>query len=129
MTDEAEARALLERYWALVAGRDTGPAIDELVSEDFVEDWPQSGERLHGSGAWRRVVADHPAYPAVTLRRIIGCGEIWACEADFAYPGAPDPWRICAIVELRAGRIARITQYFGAPFDAAAWRASFTERT
>jgi hypothetical protein len=33
-----------------------------------------------------------------------------------------------AIVELRSGRIAAITQYFGAPFEAASWRERLVER-
>lgn len=126
--NDAAARDLLERYWRLVAERATD-AIGDLVTEEFVEEWPQSGERLRGADAWRAVVEGHPTYPAVALRRIIGCGNVWACEADFAYPGGNEPWRVCAIVELRSGRIDTITQYFGAPFEAASWRERFVERT
>ncbi len=62
------------------------------------------------------------------MRRIVGSGELWACEADFDYGGEGGVWRVCSIMELRGGRIARISQYFGPPFPAADWRSGMTER-
>lgn len=116
---------VLDRYWDDVSRRDT-TAIDSLVTDDFIEEWPQSGERLRGAQSWRRIVAEHPTYPQVTLRRIVGSDAVWACEADFDYGGGA-VWRICSIVELRGDRIARVTQYFGQPFPPADWRRGITE--
>lgn len=117
---------VLDRYWAAVRDRDASQ-IGSLVTGDFVEDWPQSGERIRGAEAWRRVVEGHPSYPSVTVRRIVGSGKLWACEADFDYGGEVGVWKICSIIELRGERIARVTQYFGAPFPAADWREGITE--
>ena len=49
------------------------------------------------------------------------------CEVDFDCGGVTGLWRICSIFELDGGRIARVTQYLGAPFPAAEWRAGITE--
>jgi hypothetical protein len=117
---------IIDEYWRAVRDRDPS-RIAALVTDDFVEDWPQSGERIRGADAWGRVVHGHPAYPTVSVRRIVGATDVWACEADFDYGGETGVWRICSIIELSGERIARITQYFGAPFPAADWRNEITE--
>lgn len=119
--------AVVRRYWQAVASRDIA-AVGGLLTPDFVEEWPQSGELIRGADAWRRLVERHPTYPAVRLRRTRGSGSLFVCEADFDY-GDGDPWRICSILELRGDRIAHITQYFGAPFPRAEWRADIVERS
>lgn len=118
--------AVIDAYWRAVRDRDPAPIAD-LVSEDFVEDWPQSGVRIRGAEAWGQVVTGHPSYPAVAVRRILGAGKVWVCEADFDYGGDAGVWRICSVLELSGERITRITQYFGAPFPAADWREGITE--
>lgn len=125
MIDDAHP-AIISAYWRAVRDRDTAP-ITSLVTDGFIEDWPQSGERIRGAEAWGRVVTGHPAYPAVRVRRIVGAGNVWICEADFDYGGEIGVWRICSVMELSGQRIARITQYFGAPFPAADWRTGITE--
>lgn len=118
--------AIIDEYWRAVRDRDPS-RISALVTDDFVEDWPQSGERIRGADAWARVVQGHPAYPTVSVRRIVGADDVWACEADFDYGGETGMWRICSVLELSGERIARVTQYFGAPFPAADWRTEITE--
>lgn len=54
-------------------------------------------------------------------------GDVWACEADFDYGGATGVWRICSILEPSDGRVARVTQYVGAPFPAADWQRDITQ--
>lgn len=118
--------AVIDAYWRAVRDRDPA-SIAGLVTGDFVEDWPQSGERIRGAEAWGRVVVGHPGYPAVTLRRVVGAANVWVCKADFDYGGETGVWRICSLLELSGDRIARITQYFGPPFPAADWRTGITE--
>ena len=72
-------------------------------------------------------MSGHPTYPAVSIRRVVGAGDVWVCEADFDYGGETGVWRICSVAEVSGDRIARITQYFGAPFPAADWRSEITE--
>jgi len=128
MTGSRFAPACVTQYWQAVSNRDAS-RIPDIVTSDFTEDWPQSGEQIRGSQAWARVVDGHPTYPAVSVRRIVGVDDLWVCEADFDYrDGAP--WRICAVMELSGQgvpRITRITQYFGPPFPAAAWRSGITD--
>jgi hypothetical protein len=117
---------LIDRYWEAVNQRDL-ERVRACVTDDFVEDWPQSGERIRGIDAWHRMATTHPTYPSVTPVRTMGEGDLWVTEALFDYGGG-DPWKVCAILELSGDRIAKVTEYFGAPFEVPEWRAGMTER-
>jgi hypothetical protein len=94
-----------------------------------VESYPQSGERIRGVQNWLSLVTSYPGFPAITVRRIIGRDDLWITEAEFDYSrDGSDPYQICEVQECRDGRIAAVTAIFGAPFEAAEWRASFVER-
>ena len=118
--------AVVDAYWQAVRDRDAS-GIADLVTEDFIEDWPQSGERIRGAAAWAQVVNGHPTYPSVSVRRILGSGDVFVCEAEFDYGGESAAWHICSIMELSGERIRRIVQYFGAPFPTPEWRREITE--
>ena len=46
---EARNRATIEALAAAINGRDLA-ALDRLFTEDVVMEWPQSGERIRGTG-------------------------------------------------------------------------------
>ncbi|HSL12311.1 MAG TPA: nuclear transport factor 2 family protein [Actinomycetota bacterium] len=115
------------RYWEALERKDLEGAT-AFLDERFVEDWPQSGERIVGVPNWLRMATQHPTFPDVTVTRITGHDDFWAVEADFRYPGTEGTWRVCALNELSDGRIARIVEYFGAPFEAADWRKDLVQR-
>jgi hypothetical protein len=125
--NDGERRGLIERYWAAVAERDL-ERVRACVTDDFVEDWPQSGERIRGIDNWHRMAMAHPTYPSVSTLRTIGQGDLWLTEALFDYGGEDPPWRVCAIFELSGDRIGKVTEYFGPPFEAPDWRTELTER-
>jgi ketosteroid isomerase-like protein len=126
MSDD-ERRRVIERYWDAVRDRDL-ERVRACVTEDFVEDWPQSGERIRGIDNWHAMATNHPTYPSVDPLRTIGGGDVWVTEVLFDYGGDDSPWRVCAIFEVSGERIGRVTEYFGPPFDAPEWREEFTER-
>jgi SnoaL-like domain len=113
-------------FWEALARKDLEEAATAL-HEDFIEDWPQSGERIVGVANWLRMVREHPTFPTIEPTRTIGAGDVWVTESRYDY-GDGTPWSICAVQELRDGRIARITEYFGSPFEAADWRTEIVER-
>jgi ketosteroid isomerase-like protein len=52
---EQENRDTLERYFQAF-GRQDLDAIDDLLHDDYVEEYPQSGERIRGKqNSWRAV--------------------------------------------------------------------------
>jgi limonene-1,2-epoxide hydrolase len=126
---EEDNRGAVERYWEALGREDFEAAVAEL-HEDFVETYPQSGERTRGKENWLGLLSSNPAFPAIRVRRHLGRGDVWVTEAafDYARDGSP-PWQICEVQECNEGKIVRIDAYFGAPFEAAEWRSRWVERS
>lgn len=106
--------------------------IPEMASDDMVQEWPQSGERIRGLDNVIAVNENYPAAtgsaPKLTLRRIVKPGEAWIAEATIDY-GDGTPVSMVAILEIGAdGKIARETDYFANPFEAPEWRRQWTEQ-
>lgn len=106
--------------------------LPELASEDLVQEWPQSGERIRGRA---NVVAVNDHYegatgtsPKLTLRRLTKPGQTWVAEGTIDY-GDGVPVSLVSILEAGPdGRIVRQTDYFANPFDAPEWRKQWVER-
>ncbi len=125
---EADNRAAIERYWSALERSDFDTALKE-IHEDFVETWPQSGETVRGKDNFLQFLRHFTGFPAIKVRRHIGCGDVWITEAAFDYAkDGTQPWEICQVLELRDGKIAGVRAIFGAPFEAAEWRAQWVER-
>ena len=102
----------------------------EYATDDFVEEWPQSGERL-SKAASERMAANYPTMsgttPSFTYRRMLGGGDVFVVEGTIDY-GDGVPVSYVGIGEIRDGKVARMTEYFANPFEAPAWRADFVEK-
>jgi hypothetical protein len=104
--------------------------ITEYGTDDFAEEWPQSGERLSKAATLRMAdyskLSGHPM-PVFTYKRMLGGGDVFVVEGTIDY-GDGIPVSYVGIGEIRGGKVARITEYFANPFEAPAWRAPFVER-
>jgi SnoaL-like domain len=103
----------------------------KYTTDDFVEEWPQSGERLTrpmvekmAEGAYE---AGSGTRPHFTYRRMLGGGDTFTVEGTIDY-GDGIPVSYVGIGEVRDGKISRMTEYFANPFEPPAWRAGMTER-
>jgi hypothetical protein len=107
-----------------------GALIQEFATDDFVEEWPQSGERL-SKAASARMAESYPAMsgtsPKFTYKRMLGGGDLFVVEGTIDY-GDGIPVSFVGIGEVRDGKVAKMTEYFANPFEAPAWRADFVER-
>ena len=104
--------------------------IQEYGTDDFVQEWPQSGERLSKAASIR--MAEGYAemsgkMPKFTYRRMLGGGDVFVVEGTVDY-GDGIPVSYVGIGEIREGKVSRMTEYFANPFEAPAWRAPFVER-
>jgi SnoaL-like protein len=107
-----------------------GALVQEYATDDFVEEWPQSGERLTKAAAVRMgetYEANSGTSPKFTYKRMLGGGDIFTIEGTIDY-GDGIPVSYVGVGEVRDGKVARMTEYFANPFEAPAWRADFVER-
>ena len=135
--------ALIERYLA-ADSRNDAEMLANLRHPDYVAEWPQTGERVRGSANDRLIHSNYPGYPTErqikrtvqdagewalspmnTLVRVRGEGDVFVGEALFLYPDGP--WHTVAIFELKDGKVARETTYWGQPFDPPDWRQGLVE--
>ena len=127
-------RATEDRLRALFQSElleDLAKAQRDLAADDFVQDWPQSGERIRGRDNAKAINDNYPemtgSSPRFRLRRISGEGVHWAIEGTIDY-GDGTPVSYVGLAEMREGKLVHISEYFANPFPAPAWRARWVER-
>ena len=127
-SDPEAMREGVERLFAHGGPETLSPEAEfRLRHEDYVMEMPQSGERIRGRDAMRSMQEAFPTPPAITLRRVVGSGQVWVIEGVNNYDG--DLWHVVAIFELdHDGRIVRDTRYYSQSMDAPEWRAAWVER-
>lgn len=130
MGDNMELAAKFEEVLASGDFAKIGELLREYATDDFVQEWPQSGERLSKDNS-ARLAERYPEMsgttPKFTYRRMIGGGNVYVVEGTIDY-GDGIPVSYVSIGEVRDGKIAKTTEYFANPFEAPAWRADFVER-
>jgi hypothetical protein len=119
-----------------------------LRSDDWFEEWPQSGERVRGhandmqimrnwpggdpqtDAAGVRIVGSEDRWvlsPSWTAERVAGSGEAWWMQAIGRYPDG-STWFVSGFFHVRDGKVRRETWFFAPPLEAPAWRSQWVER-
>src|SRR5271166_5628305 len=85
---DQEIRTALDRHWAASDANDF--ETEHLIyHEDAVLEYPQSGERTRGRSNIQNQRASQPNRKRITVRRIIGGGNLWVTEFILTYDGKP----------------------------------------
>jgi len=128
----ADTRAMAAAYEEALKAGDFGRMTElaqEYAADDFVQEWPQSGERLTKEASMRlgeKYEDLSGTSPKFTYKRMLGGEDVFVVEGTVDY-GDGIPVSYVGIGELRDGKIAKMTEYFANPFEAPAWRADFVE--
>lgn len=135
-------REIVERYVsAIPSDLDT---LTSLQHPDYVEEWPQSGERIRGSENFREIQVRYgdtsselrelvgtedrwTLAPTFTPIRILGTGDTFTAITKARYPDGSE-YHVISILEVRDGLIVKVTTFFAAAFDPPDWRAPWVER-
>lgn len=121
-----DSKQVVQQFWGAMQDNDFRRA-GELLHDEYVLEWPQSGERIRGRANF---VAVNENYPAAgrwnfTIHRLIAEGDNIATEitvTDGAIAG-----RVITFSTVRNGKIVRQTEYWPDPFEPATWRAQWVE--
>jgi hypothetical protein len=126
--DESAMREGVTRLFAHGGTDALSPEAEYLLRhEDYVMEMPQSGERIRGRDNMRAMQEAFPVPPTITLRRVVGSGQVWVVEGINDYDG--DVWHVVLVMELDPdGLIVRDTRYYTQKSEPPAWRADWVER-
>jgi ketosteroid isomerase-like protein len=103
-------------------------AAAALMDDDFVQEWPQSGERIVGREDALAVMRNFPGGPPTTTpRRTVARKDVVVTEVELRY-GDGSVFHGVSILEFRDGRVVRETDYFAEPFVPPQWRAQWVRR-
>jgi ketosteroid isomerase-like protein len=122
-----DGEELANRYLQALSDQDFA-TLRDLYAEDAVQEWPQSGERIVGRDNIMAINENYPGMPKAMERRTIVRDDLLITESTLDYGGSTGVYQVVSIIQLRDGRIAHETDYFGAPFPAPDWRSQWVER-
>ena len=127
MAERTGASAVAEALWRALSAGDWDTA-GSLLHDDYVQEWPQSGERIVGRSDTLEIDRNFPGgLPKMTFRRTIGDDELAVIETELRYADG-SLYHGVAIIEVRDGKVFRETDYFGEPFQAPEWRSAWVHR-
>ena len=141
-------RVIVERYAEGLAANDSA-VIRECLHPDYVGRYPQSGEVIRGVANRLAIGENYPGQeqgplstsvakirgrddefvttPSWNILHLVGSGDEFTLSGTINYPNG-ETWHSVVLITVRDGKIWRETDYFGAPFEAPAWREPFVER-
>jgi ketosteroid isomerase-like protein len=141
--------ALLERFVDAM-NRHAYAALGELMTEDCVQEYPQSGEVIRGRANFRAILEHYPqglperaidrpslrvavsdelrvVAPLYKVIRVEGAGNHGTYAMRSRYPDG-STWWVVGLYQVRDGKIANATVFFAQDFDAPAWRIPYVEQ-
>jgi hypothetical protein len=122
---------------------------ESLMTEDFVGEYPQSGEVIRGRKNARAILEKYPGglvaeavdlssarvaatearwvrTPTFTVVRAEGSGNVATVAFRSKYPDG-STWWVINFYELRGDLLARSTTFFAPSFDPPEWRKPYVE--
>jgi ketosteroid isomerase-like protein len=124
----ATAANVVRRFWALMADNDFA-AVGAVLADDFLLEWPQSGERIRGRGDFARMNSQYPAQGRWTFAIDRLFGDETQAVSDVRVSDGVRHDRALSFFTVREGRIARIVEYWPEPFEPAPNRAHLVDKS
>jgi hypothetical protein len=125
--DDRDAGQVAEAVWRAMEAADWDTA-SRYLHDDFVQEWPQSGERIVGRDNAIAINQNFPGgLPTMRFRRTLAGGDLAVLELELTYADGSRYLGV-SVIELRDGKVAKETDYFAQPFQAPQWRAQWVER-
>ena len=146
--DTTDPRAIIDRWLDAINSTDFA-AAETLLSDDFVSEYPQSGEVIRGRRNMRAILENYPGglregnvdrgstkviggdhwamTPSFALVRVTGTGDARTAIFKSRYPDG-STWWLVNFLEFAAGKITKATVYFAPEFEPPQWRAQWVER-
>jgi hypothetical protein len=136
------------RRWIDILNNAEFERMEDVFDPEYVEEIPQSGERVRGIENMRQILHNYPGginkghsalvetaepgptyvlTPVFKVVKLQGSGDMLAAYMRVSYPDG-SLWYLASIITFRNGKILKQIDFFAAPFDPPGWRAQWVER-
>ena len=121
-----QSKHIVELFWKTMQTNDF-KAAGEFLHDDYVLEWPQSGERIRGRENFVAVNEHYPAHGRweFMVHRILAEGD--EVVSDVSVTDGAIAGRVITFSKIRDGKIAHQLEFWPDPFEPAAWRARWLE--
>jgi ketosteroid isomerase-like protein len=122
-----ENKQVVEAFWAAMQTNDFKSA-GEFLHDDYVLEWPQSGEQIRGRANFVAINENYPAHGRweFTIHHILSEGD--KVVSDVGVTDGTITGRAITFSTIRDGKILHQTEFWPDPFEPAAWRAQWIEK-
>jgi hypothetical protein len=120
-------KQILENFWAVMATNNFYAAA-QLLHDDYILEWPQSGERIYGRDNFAALNTAYPAAGKWTfeINHIVSDGELVVTNVSVSDGTRQD--RAITFSTIYAGKILKQVEFWPEVFEAPAWRAQWVEK-
>ncbi len=116
---------IVESLWAAF-DRFAFANVAPLLHDDFVCEWPQSGERIRGRDNFIAINQYYPGQWRITITRLVASGDQVVTEVDVTDGTTLN--HAVSFFTLRDGQIIHIREYWPDPMEAQTWRTQWVEQ-
>ena len=123
-----DAVEIVKKFWQLMATNDFR-SVGSLLAEDFVLEWPQSGERIRGRDNYAAMNEQYPTTTGrwtFTVNRLVGNDQ--TAVSDVNVSDGVQNARAVSFFTVRDRKIARMVEFWPEPFAALENRKHLVEK-
>lgn len=122
-----DSKQIVEGFWVAMQTNDFN-AAGEFLHDDYILEWPQSGERIRGRANFVAVNEQYPAHGRweFTIHRIIAEGD--EVVSNVSMTDGEITGRAITFSTIRDGKITHQTEFWPDPFEPPFWRAGWVEK-
>ena len=121
-----DSKKKLENFWATMETNDFYAAA-QLLHDEYVLEWPQSGERIRGRDNFAAINTVYPAEGKwhFTINQIVA--EDDSVVTDVTVTDGKRLDRVITFSTIRDGKIWKQIEFWPEPFEAPTWRSQWVE--
>ena len=119
-------RQTVETLWAAFDRFDF-EAVAPLLHDEFVCEWPQSGEVIHGRDNYIAVNKHYPGKWRCIIQQIVTERNTVVTETEVR--DGEQVFTAVSFFTLKDDKIVHLREYWPDPMEAQAWRAQWIEKT
>ena len=100
--------------------------VADLLHDDFVCEWSQSGELIRGRDNFIAVNKNYPGQWRIHVDRLVDAGDVIVTEIRAVDGEVSNP--AISFFEFADGKIIKIREFWHDTMDAQSWRTQWVER-